>query len=69
MARTPSSRASLLLALLAGGGAAQHQESAKSIPVPSIAAATLSSTGALARCSVLTNARKTMRERMPGIAT
>ncbi|HEY8211145.1 MAG TPA: hypothetical protein VIG99_26860 [Myxococcaceae bacterium] len=48
MAHTLSSRAALLSALLAGAAAAEHQEPAKSIPVPSIAAATLSSTGSLA---------------------
>src|SRR3954469_21344795 len=44
MARTPSSRAALLLGLLAGAAAAEDRKAA-SIPVPSIAAATLSSTG------------------------
>jgi len=51
MARTPSSRAGLWLALLAGTAgtaAAEGQETAKSIPVPSIAAATLPVTGATA---------------------
>ena len=49
MARTPSSRPAVLLAfLLAGPAAAAGQESAKSIPVPSIAAATLPVTGSTA---------------------
>ncbi|HZN95873.1 MAG TPA: hypothetical protein VFB81_24330 [Myxococcales bacterium] len=54
MARTPSSRAGLWLAFLAGTAgtagtaAAEGQETAKSIPVPSIAAATLPVTGSTA---------------------
>jgi len=47
MARTPSS-AAFALALLAGAAAAQHQEPAKSIAVPSIAAAALPATGSVA---------------------
>jgi hypothetical protein len=47
MARTPSS-AALALALMAGAAAAQHQEPAKSIAVPSIAAAALPATGSVA---------------------
>ncbi len=48
MARTPSSRAAFLLVLLAATATAEDRERAKSIPVPSIAAATLPVTGSLA---------------------
>lgn len=49
MARTPSSAAALALALLAGAAAAEDQDRrAKSIAVPSIAAAALPSTGSIA---------------------
>jgi hypothetical protein len=47
MARIPSSAAALALTVLAGAAAAEHQEPAKSIAVPSIAAATLGSTGSV----------------------
>src|SRR4051794_40746819 len=51
MARTPSSRASLLLALLAGAATAEDRKAA-SIPVPSIAAAPPPPPGALATPAV-----------------